>query len=133
MYAMLGTRPDLAYPVGLLGENASAIHPSHTGRECFQSSSISSTRAILGLPTRGDANNLMATAMRILPPMMSIDVESPVAMSSGYGEELSAGNQRSRRDAFVHSVKVLTSLVLSYASIISHNSGAPTDISVGAT
>jgi len=36
------------------------------------------------------------------------------------------------RDAFVYSVKVFTSLVLFYASIISHNSGAPTEMSVGA-
>jgi hypothetical protein len=42
------------------------------------------------------------------------------------------GSDKLARDAFVHSVKVFTSLVLSYASIISHNSGAPTDISVGA-
>jgi len=42
------------------------------------------------------------------------------------------GSDKLARDAFVHSVKVFTSLVLFYASIISHNSGAPTDISVGA-
>jgi len=42
------------------------------------------------------------------------------------------GSDKLARDAFVYSVKVFTSLVLFYASIISHNSGAPTDISVGA-
>ena len=40
------------------------------------------------------------------------------------------GSDKLARDAFVHSVKVFTSLVLSYASIISHNSGAPTEMSV---
>jgi len=39
------------------------------------------------------------------------------------------GSDKLARDAFVHSVKVFTSLVLSYASIISHNSGAPTEMS----
>ncbi len=42
------------------------------------------------------------------------------------------GSDKLARDAFVHSGKVFTSLVLFNASIISHNSGAPTDITVGA-
>jgi len=40
------------------------------------------------------------------------------------------GSDKLARDAFVHSVKVFTSLVLFYTSIISHNSGAPTEMSV---
>jgi len=42
------------------------------------------------------------------------------------------GSDKLARDAFVHSGKVFTSLVVFNASIISHNSGAPTDITVGA-
>jgi len=38
MYAMLGTRPDLAYPVGLL--DLRAIHLAHTGTVSSQSLSI---------------------------------------------------------------------------------------------
>jgi len=71
-----------------------AIHLSHTGTVSSQSSSISSTRAILESPTLGGANSSMATVMQTLPPAMSIDVESPVAMSSDYGGELLAGSQR---------------------------------------
>jgi hypothetical protein len=71
-----------------------AIHLSHTGTVSSQSSSISSTRAILESPTLGGANSSMATMMQTLPPAMSIDVESPVAVSSDYGGELLAGSQR---------------------------------------
>jgi len=85
MDAMLGTRPDLAYPVGLLGRFAS--DPSVTLWDGVLSvfKYISSTRAILESPTLGGANSSMAAVMQTLPPAMSIDVESPVAMSSDYG------------------------------------------------
>ncbi len=76
--------------------NLRAIHLSHTGRVCSQSTNTSSTRAILGSPTPGDTISSMTTAMQTLPPAMLIDVESPVAMSSGYEEELLAGSQRNR-------------------------------------
>jgi len=52
--------------------------------------------------------------------------------SDAFDSLLLEGSDKLARDAFVYSVKVFTSLVLFYASIISHNSGAPTDISVGA-
>ena len=49
-----------------------------------------------------------------------------------HASALLEGSDKLARDAFVHSGKVFTSLVVFNASIISHNSGAPTDITVGA-
>jgi len=94
VYAMLGTRPDLAYPVGLLGRFAS--DPSVTHWEgvlsVFQYLKHTSD---LGITYSGDVNSLMVSAMQTSPLVMLIDVESQVATSSGCGEERSAGNPRS--------------------------------------
>jgi len=59
-------------------------------------------------------------------------LNSPIRSCRTKNTEVLEGSDKLARDAFVHSGKVFTSLVLFNASIISHNSGAPTDITVGA-
>jgi hypothetical protein len=92
MYAMLGTRPDIAYAVGLPGRFSSDPSLEHWMAACGLFMYLKHTR-MLGIEFSNGQTELHGFS-DAEQRAIRLDVESPVATASGFGVDPSSGSPR---------------------------------------